>query len=125
VISISGSGDFAKTTAFLNKIKTLQIDQVIAAQARVGVQALSRATPKDSARAATSWDYGVKKTGNSVAIFWSNLDVENGFPVAVMIQHGHGTGTGGYVHGIDFINPAMRPIFEQIAQTVWKAVISA
>jgi len=122
VFSISGSGDFGKTTAWLHKLQKISVDQIIASQARAGVAALARATPKDSARAASSWDYGIKKTANSVTIFWSNSDVENGYPVAVMIQYGHGTGTGGYVHGIDYINPAMRPIFEQIAQTVWKVV---
>lgn len=123
--SISGSGSFDKTIAFLKKAQALRIDQVVRAQAQVGVQALATATPKDSGLAATSWSYKVTKTATSVTIDWLNSDVENGFHVALAIQYGHGTGTGGYIQGRDYINPAMRPIFDQIAQTVWKAVISA
>lgn len=123
--SISGSGSFDKTIAFLKKAQALRIDEIIAAQAQAGVHALASATPKDSGLAATSWSYKVTKTANSVRIDWLNSDVENGFHVALAIQYGHGTGTGGYVPGKDYINPAMRPIFDQIAQTVWKAVISA
>lgn len=125
MISFSHSGSFDKTTAWLRKLQRLPLDQIVRAEAQKGVQALAAATPKDSGLAASSWGYQIKKTATSLTIEWTNSDVENGFPVAVMIQYGHGTGTGGYVQGIDFINPAMRPIFDQIAQTVWKAVISA
>ena len=124
-ISFSHAGDFTATENFLKKIQKMDIDKILEAQGSKGVAALSSATPKDSSRAATSWDYEVKKTASTTTIFWKNTDVENGYPVAVMIQHGHGTGTGGYVQGIDYINPAMRHVFDDIAQTVWKAVTSA
>jgi hypothetical protein len=75
--------------------------------------------------AGSSWGYKIERTSKSASIVWTNSDVENGYPVAVMIQYGHGTGTGGFVQGIDYINPAMRPIFDEIAETVWKAVTSA
>jgi hypothetical protein len=123
--SFSHSGDFNATEKFLKKIQKMDIDKILESQGSKGVRALASATPKDSSRAATSWDYEVQKTASTTTIFWTNKDVENGYPVAVMIQHGHGTGTGGYVHGIDYINPAMRPVFEDIAQAVWKAVTSA
>lgn len=124
MISFEFSGSFEKTEKFLRKLQNLQIDQIVAKEAAKGVRALSEATPRDSGRAAFSWDYQIVKKANSISIIWTNSDIENGYPVAVMIQYGHGTGTGGYVQGIDYINPAMRPVFEQIAQTVWKAVIS-
>jgi hypothetical protein len=124
-VSFSGSGDFRSTAAFLNKIKQLNIDKIVAAEAEKGVAALASATPADSGLAASSWGYEIVKTSKSLTVHWTNSDTENGYPVAVMIQYGHGTGTGGYVQGIDYINPAIRPIFDQIAETVWKAVTSA
>lgn len=124
-ISFSSPGSFDKTEKFLQKMLKFDIDKIVSSQAARGVAALARSTPRDSGLSALSWDYEIKKTSGSVIINWTNKDVENGYPVAVMIQYGHGTGTGGYVVGIDYINPAMRPVFEDIAQTVWKAVTSA
>jgi hypothetical protein len=124
-ISRTSSGSFKNTLRFLNHLNNLKINKIVEGQAKKGVAALSAATPVDSGRAALSWDYEIQKTAGSVTIHWTNDDIENGFSVAVMIQYGHGTGTGGWVQGIDYINPAMRPIFDQIAETVWKAVTSA
>jgi hypothetical protein len=95
------------------------------AAAKMGVNALASAVPKDSGLAADSWDYKVKKSRGSVSITWINNDIENGFPVAIMLQYGYGTGTGGYVQGRDYINPAMKPVFDDIANQVWRAVTSA
>jgi len=125
MISFSSSGSFDKTERFLRSIQKLDLSSIASAQAQKGVIALSRATPTDSGIAASSWGYKITKTATSLTISWTNSDVENGYPVAIMIQYGHGTGTGGYIHGIDYINPAMRPIFDQIAETLWKAVTSA
>lgn len=125
MISFSSSGSFNKTLAWVKSLQKLSIDQVVAAGARKGVRALAQATPIDSFRAASSWGYQIKKTSSSVTITWTNSDVENGFPVVIMLQYGHGTGTGGYVAGRDFINPAIRPIFDEIAESVAKAVKSA
>lgn len=119
------SGSFDKTEKFLRKIQKLNIPELIEKEAQRGVVALSNATPRDSGRVANSWGYEIKKSKGLVVITWTNSDVENGFPVAVMIQYGHGTGTGGYVPGKDYINPALRPIFDSIIETVWKAVTSA
>lgn len=93
--------------------------------AQQGVTALESATPRDSGLAAGSWSYTIQKARGSARIEWTNSDVENGFPVAIMLQYGYGTGTGGYVQGRDFINPAIKPIFDMIADEVWKAVTSA
>lgn len=113
------------TEKWLRSLLKLNVENAIRPHAETGVRALSQATPHDSGRAANSWSYDIQKTANSIMIGWKNADVENGYPVALMIQYGHGTGTGGYVAGIDYINPAMRPIFDEIAEAVWKAVISA
>jgi len=125
MISISSTGSFDQIEKFLQRLAKLDISSIVAREAEKGVAALSRATPHDSGKAANSWSYEVTKTASSITIGWMNSDIENGYPVALMIQYGHGTGTGGYIAGIDYINPAMRPIFDQIAETVWKAVISA
>lgn len=124
-ISLSSSGGFSKTEAWLRKLQKLDIGAIAEAGAKRGVRALAQATPRDSSLAAASWGYEITKNGKSVTITWTNSNVENGFPVVIMLQYGHGTGTGGYVQGHDFINPAIRPIFDEIAQSVWKAVISA
>jgi hypothetical protein len=92
---------------------------------REGVSALVQATPIDSGLAADSWDFVVSSDRGKYTITWTNNDVENGFPVAIMLQYGYGTGTGGYVQGRDYINPAIQPIFDSIADKVWKAVTSA
>lgn len=125
MLSFQADGSFDKTEKFLRAMSTMNVDAILNSEAQKGVTALARATPKDSGRAAISWGYKIEKTSSSVTITWTNSDIENGFPVALMIQYGHGTGTGGYVQGKDFINPAMRPIFDSIAETVWKAVTSA
>lgn len=126
-LSIHSSGDFSKTIGWLKRLQRIneQISKVAPAGAQRGVRALSQATPKDSARAAASWAYKIESSQTKTTITWTNSDIENGFPVVIMLQYGHGTGTGGYVQGQDFINPAIRPIFDEIAKTVWKAVTTA
>jgi hypothetical protein len=125
VVSFTSEGSFDSTERFLRSMQKFDISSILESAAQKGVSALAQATPQDSGRAAISWGYEIKKTNSSVTIGWTNSDVENGYPVALMIQYGHGTGTGGYIQGIDYINPAMRPIFDEIADIVWKAVTSA
>jgi hypothetical protein len=125
VIRIKTTGSFKRTDAFLRKLSSGDIYRSIEAGARAGVSALAQATPLDSGLASNSWGYDIERSGKSVTIKWTNTDVENGFPVAIMLQLGYGTGTGGYVQGRDYINPAMKPIFDKIADDVWKAVTSA
>lgn len=125
MISASSSGSFNNTQKFLKSMLKLNIAQILEAAGQAGVQALSSATPVDSGLVARSWYYKVEKKGGVYTITWFNSDIENGFPVAIMLQYGHGTGTGGYIQGIDYINPAIKPIFDRISNDVWKAVTSA
>lgn len=125
MISIESQGSFKNTEAFLLSLPKIDILSILNSAGAEGVRALSSATPVESGLAAQSWGYEVKRKGNSYSIIWTNSDVENGFPVAIMLQYGYGTGTGGYVQGRDYINPAMKPVFDSIAERVWKAVTSA
>lgn len=125
MFSVSSSGSFSKTEAFLRKIEKLPIERIVEPYAQAGVDALRAATPTESGLAAQSWAYTIENAGGVVTISWTNSDIENGFPVVIMLQYGHGTGTGGYVAGRDFINPALKPIFDKISEAVWKAVTSA
>ena len=124
-VSFAVTGSWAKTMAFLNKAQKNNIMGILKAQSQIGVKALASATPMDTGLAAGSWTAEVYGAGGVYTISWNNVDVESGFPVAIMLQYGYGTGTGGYVQGTDYINPAMRPVFDKIANEVWKAVTSA
>jgi hypothetical protein len=124
-INITQSGSFSKTEKFLNTMQKLDVKQIAQRQAERGVQALIANTPRGSGLAASSWGYEIRQNRSGLTITWINTDVENGFPVAIALQYGYGTGTGGYVQGRDYINPAMRPVFDSIADEVWRAVTSA
>ena len=93
--------------------------------AQEGLAALENATPINTGLASHSWGVEVTQSRGGYSIIWSNTDIENGFPVAIMLQYGHGTGSGGYVQGRDYINPALAPIFDKFAEDMWKAVTSA
>jgi len=125
MISFESKGDFQKTDKFLEFLSSGHIYRQIEPLAQAGVEALRSGTPIDTSESANSWDYEIKVTKNGVTIKWTNSHMADGVPVVILLQHGHGTGTGGYVQGRDFINPAMRPIFDKIADKVWKAVTSA
>lgn len=111
--------------SFLKRMLNLDIRSLVTPYAQEGVAALQRATPRETGLAAESWRYEIETTRSNVTIRWLNSDVENGFPVVVMLQYGYSTGTGGYVQGRDFINPALRPIFDKIADGVWKVVTTS
>ncbi len=119
------SGGFTKTERFLNRMKRREYLNVLDEFGRDGVQALRNATPVDSGATAEAWDYEIKRTSNYTEIVWTNSNINDGVPIAVILQYGHGTGTGGYVQGRDYINPAIRPIFDNIAEKAWKVVTSA
>lgn len=106
-------------------MQKLDVMGILQAAGREGVNALSRATPTETGRAAHSWSYEVAKSGSGYTVTWYNSDIENGFPVVISLQYGHGTGTGGWVEGRDFINPAIGPVMDSIAERIWKAVESA
>lgn len=124
-ISFTTSGSWKKTEQFLVKNARGDFFQNIDRLAQRGVAALRAGTPVESGLAAGSWSYRVEKNRTSCTITWLNNDIETGFPVAIMLQYGYSTGTGGYVQGRDYINPAMKPVFDQIRDEVWKAVTSA
>ena len=119
------SGGFTKTERFLNRMKRREYLNVLDEFGRDGVQALRNATPVDSGATAEAWDYEIKRTRNYTEFVWSNSNIIDGVPIAVILQYGHGTGTGGYVQGRDYINPAIRPVFDKIAEKAWKVVTSA
>lgn len=125
MISFVSKRSGKRTEDSLRRMLNSDIFRSLDTAAKMGVNALALAVPKDSGLAADSWNYKIERSRGSVAITWTNNDIENGFPVAIMLQYGYGTGTGGYVQGRDYINPAMKPIFDSIADQVWKAVTSA
>lgn len=124
MISASVSGSFKNTQSFLDHYRRVRIESILQANGQRGVNALARATPIETSRGANSWGFRVERKGEVYSLIWTNSDVENGFPVVIMLQYGYSTGTGGWVQGRDFINPAIRPVFDDIADKVWKAVIS-
>lgn len=122
--TFSSTGDYSQTESWLKGLRDGKYLKVLDAAGSKGVNALSKATPVASGRTAGSWSYEVKRKGQSAEIVWKNDHIENGFNVAVGLQYGHGTRNGGYVRGIDYINPALRPIFEQILRDVEGALKS-
>jgi hypothetical protein len=115
-------GDFSKTTNFLNNVRKAVKPKSLDEYGRKGVAALASATPVDSGLTANSWYYKITQNGNTVTIAYCNSNIQNGVPIAIILQYGHGTGTGGWVQGRDYINPAIQPIFDQIANDAWKEV---
>lgn len=115
-------GDFKKTKKFLDKLEKKDYYKNVENLAREGVRALSAATPFESGVTASSWGYELHDSGEALEIIWTNSNVNEGVPIAIILQYGHGTGTGGYVQGRDYINPAIKPIFDKIADDVWKEV---
>lgn len=125
-IGWSASGSFHKTEEWLRKMMDASIFDQLTRFGEEGVRALSAATPQDTGETAMSWGYEIVKEKGSWSIIWTNshMDDNGATPVAVLLQTGHGTGTGGYVTGIDYINPALRPIFDRMADAAWKVVTS-
>lgn len=125
MISITSSGSSNKTATFLTKMAKGDILTKLDQYGEMGVRALAAATPRDSGETAGSWFYVVRRSGGSFTIEWHNSHMAGSVPVAILLQYGHGTGTGGYVQGRDFINPAAKPVMDQIAADVWRVVTSA
>lgn len=122
MIEITQKGNFDHTTRYLNKLKSNQLSSILNKYGSLGVVALSNATPVESGETANSWYFTTISRKGYYSIRWSNRHIENGVPIAVILQYGHGTGTGGYVEGRDYIMPAMRSIFDQIAAEAWREV---
>ena len=122
MISFRQKGDFSKLTRFLEKAKNVVRIGDLDKYGREGVAALASATPVDSGLTASSWYYKVEHTNGSATISFFNSNIQNGVPIAIILQYGHGTKNGGWVQGRDYINPAIQPIFDQIADKAWREV---
>lgn len=124
MIKITSRGSFKNSLAFLERMKRREQFRVLHKYGPIGVAALAQATPKDESDTANGWYYEIVDKPGYFAIHWMNSNVvyPGRIPVAVLLQYGHATGTGGLVQGVDYINPALRPIFDQIAADMWKEV---
>ncbi len=125
MISFRSKGDFSKTLAYFKKMENVLDDITLERYGQRGIEALRAATPTESGKTANSWGFTTEKTGQSIKLIWTNDNINEGCNIAILIQYGHATGWGTYVEGIDYINPAMRPIFEEISQLVWEEVTKA
>ena len=124
-VKISSKGSFKNTYKFLKFLSDWKIEQSLKNYAQKGVDVLSAATPVDSGKTANSWGYEIEVSKGSAKIHWTNTNINDGVNIAVILQFGHGTGTGGYVEGRDYINPAIQPVFDEIADALWKEVTTA
>jgi hypothetical protein len=122
MVSFRQRGDFSKLTRYLEKLKEVVKLGELDRYGREGVEALTAATPVDSGRTAHSWSYEIIRKNSSVAIRFNNSNINDGVPIAIILQYGHGTRCGGWVQGRDYINPAIRPLFDKIAAEAWKEV---
>lgn len=124
IISITQTGNYKKTERFLHGLVELHFARKLDRYGQRGVDALRRATPIDSGNTAEHWSYEIFEEPGRTSIYWKNDNINEGVNIAVILQYGHGTRNGGYVQGIDYINPAMKPIFQEIADAAWKEVVS-
>lgn len=122
MINITTKGSFDNTERYLKKLQNPNLLSILNKYGSLGVTALSNATPRDSGLTAGSWNYTITQRKGYYSIRWHNTNVRDGIPIAVLLQYGHGTRNGGYVQGRDYINPAIQPIFDQIAAEAWKEV---
>ena len=122
MITFRQKGDFSKLTRYLEKVKEKVRLGDLDKYGREGVAALASATPIDTGLTASSWYYEITNTNGSVTISFHNSNIQNGVPIAIILQYGHGTGAGGWVEGRDYINPAIQPIFDEIANNAWREV---
>lgn len=125
MIKVTHRGDFSKTERFLNAMKGQRYLNRLADYGKLGVEALSQATPVDTGLTAASWDFQIDKDREGTNLSWVNTNENDGFNVAMALQYGHGTGSGVYVAGKDYINPAIRPVADKISEGVWKEVVSS
>lgn len=116
--SLEWHGDFQDTKNWFKKLDASGMKSVLQSCGQMGVTALSSATPVRTGATAASWSFEVRTSRGSISLVWKNSNRQNGVPIAIILQYGHGTGTGGYVQGRDYINPAMRPVFDEIENRV-------
>ena len=122
MIKFVQKGDFSNLERFINRVLRKDYLNVLEKYGQLGVQMLSEYIPKDSGKTAASWSYQIVGENGKTSLVWTNSNINKGVPIAIILQYGHGTRNGGYVSGMDYINPAMRPIFEELADKVWREV---
>jgi hypothetical protein len=124
MIHFSQKGDFSRILKYLNGLRSRKYRDIIEKYAKEGVEALRSNTPVDSGVTADSWDYEIVMTKKGFSINWTNSKVVDSVPIVILLQYGHATRSGSFVEGRDFINPAMKPIFDRIVESLWKEVES-
>lgn len=122
MIKIKCTGDFTNTEKFLERVRKLSIGDILNRYGQEGVKALAANTPVNTGDTASKWGYTISTGKNGSSITWTNDSVNDGIPIVILLQYGHATKNGGYVSGVDFINPAMKSIFDNMADSVWKEV---
>lgn len=122
MISFRHKGDFSRVTRYLEKAKKGASLDILDKYGRDGVAALASATPVESGLTASSWYYEIERNKDGAAIYYCNSNINENVPIAIILQYGHGTGTGGWVQGRDYINPAIQPIFDSLAEEAWREV---
>lgn len=122
MIGVRVHGNFNHTEEYLKGLASKDYRPILEKYAKIGLDALRDSTPVDSGLTRDSWVYKIQNDQNGITIIWENTNLINGTPLIILLQYGHATGTGGYVEGYDFINPAIRPIFDELAEKLWKEV---
>lgn len=122
MIRCTVKGDFKKTLSFLNRIKKLDFVSLLDKYGQEGVKALASVTPVRTGKTRDSWGYHIERSTHQISIVWTNSNIVDRVPIAVILDYGHATANGGYVQGLHFISPAIRPVFEKIADAAWKEV---
>lgn len=122
MIKVKTSGNFSSMQKFLKRANLMRVEKILNRYGRYGCQRLAAATPVDSGKTAASWTYEVVQKDGTYDLVFLNTHTNKGVNIAIILQYGHGTGTGGYVKGQDYINPVLKPIFDSIADQVWKEV---
>ena len=122
LVVMKQSGSLKNFEGFLYKNRKRRLYQLLNEYGKQGVELLRDATPVDTGKTATEWDYEIEVSSQGVSLYWVNNNVNEGVPIAILIQYGHATRSGSYVQGIDYINPALRPLFESMATKLWKEV---
>ena len=124
VLTIRQKGDFKKSLTFFTHLRKRSIRPILEKYGQLGVARLEEATPKATGKTAASWSYEIKMDKSGATLCWKNSNIVDGVPIAVILQYGHGTRNGAYVQGVDYINPAMKPVFEALADELWKEGMS-
>lgn len=122
MIAIKHRGSFKNIQKFLDEAPKMNVQAILDKCGQEGVDALRAATPYDTGTTANSWSYDITMGNGRYSVVWTNSNIVNGVPIAIILQYGHATGNGGYVQGRDYINPALKPVFDKLAEEVWREV---